>query len=183
MAKKFKFKITKKKIIAATGVVVLLVGMAGAGAFVWWLQNKDRITSNLDPFTATAANKPSVIKESEKLTDEGKVEEANKKLQESIEQASEPTEKQKFTIQQGANYSNSGDTQKALDAYLTAETLAGSTYDTNHLIAEAYEKLGNKEKAIEYYKKTIQSLPQDLPYVEDETNMLQNKIRELGGQP
>lgn len=182
MAKK-KFKITKEKIIAATGAVVLLIVMAGAGAFVWWLQNKDRITSDLDPIASAAERKSAVIKESEKLVDEGKVDEANKKLQDAVEQTNEPAEKQKFTIQQGVNYLNNGDYQKAVEYYLEAEKLAPPNYDTSHLLAESYEKLGDKEKAIEYYKKTIQTLPEDLAYKEDETNMLQNKIRELGGQP
>ncbi len=178
-----KFKITKQKIMAATGVVVLLIGMAGAGVFVWWWQNKDRITSDLEPFSTGAAKTPPVMQESQKLADEGKVDEANNKLEEAIEQTTEPAQKQQFTLQQGANYSNSGDYQKALEAFLEAEKLDAPNYHTNHLIAETYEHLGNKEKAIEYFKKSIQTIPQDLPYYQDELAMLQNQIRELGGQP
>lgn len=182
MAKK-KFKITKEKILAATGVIVLLIGMAGAGSFVWWLQNKDRITSDLESIKKATPQQPPVIKEAEILASQGKVDEANKKLQDTIEQTSDPVLKQSFVIQQGVNYANNGDYQKALDSYAAAEKIAPANYEIDHLSAEAYEMLGNKEKAIEYYKRAIQTVPKSLPYIEDEINMLQNKIRELGGQP
>lgn len=179
MAKKF--KITKQKIWAAIGVVVLLLAMAGAGIFLWWLQNKDRITSGPQPIS-TESKLPPVFQESQKLADQGKVEEANKKLQEAAEQATEPAAKQAFVVTQGVNYSNTGNYQKALELYLEAEK-THSNYSSSHLIAEAYEELGNKEKAIEYYKKSITQVDPELPYYDDEINMLQNKIRELGGQP
>lgn len=179
MAKKF--KLTKQKIWTAIGVVVLLLGMVAAGMFLWWLQNKDRITSDLDPISA-APKLPAAVEESQKLAANGQTEEANKKLQEAIDQTNEPELKQQFTVQQGVNYDNSGDYQKALEVYLEAEKIK-SNFTTSHLIGEIYERLGNKEKAIEYFKKTVSQLDTSLPDYNDELNLWQNRIRALGGQP
>lgn len=180
MAKK-KFKITKQKIIAAIGVVVLLLIMAGLGILFWWFQNRDRITSGPES-VSTVPKLPAVAQEAQKLADAGKVEEANKKLQESADQTTDTAEKQKFIVRQGVNYTNSGDHQKALELYLQAEQVH-SDYNVSHLIAEAYTELGDNAKAIEYYKKAIPQVDPEHPAYNDEIAYLQNKIRELGGQP
>jgi|SRR6185503_8729623 len=178
-----RFKVTKKGIFAVGGVVVLLLAMAGAGLFVWWLQNKDSLpTGGTHGYSKTAEKPlPEAADEAQKLAIAGKVDESNKKLQEALVQQNVPDEEKKqLYVQQGVNYGNSGDHAKALQAYLQAEK-AMSDYTTSHLIAESYEALGDKPKAIEYFKKALTQLDPNAISYNTEKQYCEGKIKDLGG--
>ena len=179
------FKITKKKLVAVGGVALLLVGMAAAGLFVWWLQSKnsEQLPVSGGSFNETRETAlPTAVDEAQQLAIAGKVEESNKKLQEALNQGNIPnTERQQILVQQGVNYANSDNYQKALELFLEAEKVA-STFTTSQLIGSSYEELGNKEKAIEYYKKALSQLDQNARgYVMDK-EYYEAKVKELGGQ-
>ena len=181
---KLRFKFTHKTVFAIGGVLILLLAMAGLGLLVWWLQNKDRLpTTGAGGYSQTLENTlPPLIDEAQNLAVAGKTEESNKKLQEALAQSNVSSEdKQKLYVQQGVNYGNSGDYQKALAAYLEAEK-AKSDFTTSHLIGETYEALGDKPKAVEYYKKSITQLdPKAISYSSDKS-YYESKVTELGGQ-
>jgi tetratricopeptide (TPR) repeat protein len=176
-------KVTKKGILAIGGVVVLLLGMAGAGLFVWWLQNKDRLpTSEGGIITTPATPLLPAVEEAQSLAMSGDTAAANKKIEEALKQPNvAPEDKQKLLVQQGVNYGNDGDYKKALEIYLDAEK-SKSDFTVSHLIGEAYEALGNKEKAIEYFKKGLSQLdPNAISYTSDK-RYYEAKVKELGGQ-
>ena len=178
-----RFKVTKKGIFAVGGVVVLLLAMAGIGILVWWLQNKDSLPTNgAGSYSKTEEKSlPEAADEAQKLAIAGKVDESNKKLQEALAEQNIPSEeKQQLYVQQGVNYGNSGDHAKALQVYLEAEK-AKSDYTTSHLIAETYEALGDKTKAIEYFKKAITQLDQNAISYNTEKRYCEGKIKDLGG--
>jgi tetratricopeptide (TPR) repeat protein len=178
-----KFKITKQGIWAVGGVVVLLLAMTGVGMLVWWLQNKDTLPTNGPGTISQTAEKPlnTAADEAQDLAVGGNVAASNKKLEEALAQPNIPTEdKQQLLVQQGVNYGNSGDYAKALQIYLEAEK-SKSDFTTSHLIGEAYEALGDKPKAIEYFKKSISQLnPNAISYNSDK-QYYEGKVKELGG--
>ncbi len=181
MAKK-KFRITKQKIMAVAGFFVLLLAMVGVGFLVWWLQNKDTLTPPA-PYNETLEKPaPKAVEEAQKQALGGDSAAAQTTLQNAIAQSTDTNEKQQLFVQQGVTYGNSGDYQKALQAYLEAEKVK-SDFTTSHLIGETYEALGDAPKAIEYFKKGISQLdPKAIGYKMDK-QVYEDKIRELGGQP
>lgn len=177
-----RFKLTKKRLLVTGGIIVLLLGMAGAGMFVWWLQNKDRLPEGNFIMTPEKPM-PSAVDEAQSLAIVGKTDEANKKLDEALADGNLSGEvRSQILVQQGVSYGNKGDNAKALERYLEAEK-ALSTFTTSHLIGEAYEALGDKQKAIDYFKKGIGQLnPSAISYNMDKT-YYEDKIKQLGGQP
>lgn len=179
-------KIKKKKIVAVGGVVLLLLGMVGAGFFVWWLQSKNSDQLPVGTGGTFAETRetalPSAVDEAQQLALSGKVEESNKKLQEALAQSGLPEkERQQILAQQGVNYANSNDYQKALSFFLEAEKVK-STFTTSQLIGEMYQELGQTDKAIEYYKKALAQLdPNAQGYIMDK-EYFEGKVKELGGQ-
>lgn len=181
-----KSKAKRKQLLVALWVVLFLVAMVGVGALVWWLQNKNAgggNTSGTSPYSkAVEKPGPEAVSESQNLAIAGKTDEAAQKLQQALQQPGvNDSDKQQLYIQEGVVYSNSGQYQKALDAFLAAEK-AKSDFTTSHLIGEQYEALGNNAKAIEYYKKALAQLdPNAISYGMDK-EVYEAKVKELGGQ-
>jgi tetratricopeptide (TPR) repeat protein len=175
-----KVKLNKKQIITIASVagIVLLAAAAGVIAQLVVRQTNDRQTSDvLGPML------PAVVNEAQELRDEGKGEEADKKIDEAL--ASEATSQDTrymLYIQQGHGFYDKQDWPAAIDAYLKAEAI-NATLETSELLADTYRSSGDNPKAIEYYKKAITLIPQDNPRRDAIKEGFEIHIRDLGGQP
>ena len=87
-------------------------------------------------------------------------------------------------LDKAAMYSNSHDYKKALEIALQAEAIKQRSGTANY-IAEIYKSMGNKEKAIEYFKKAIERANKegDDPTLSDTVSWYNQQIKELGGEP
>lgn len=175
-------KLLHKRVVLAAGIALLLIAMVGAGFLIWWLQ-KGAGGGATEPYNeALEKPAPVAVQEAQKQALAGNTDAAQSTLQTAINQSTNTEEKQQLYVQQGVTYGNNGDYQKALQSYLEAEKVK-SDFTTSHLIGEAYEALGDKAKAIEYFKKAISQLdPEAISYTMDK-RVYEDKIRELGGQP
>jgi tetratricopeptide (TPR) repeat protein len=181
MGKK-KLKITKKQIVVATGVILLLFAAAGAGFLLWFLQNKDVPKGPAALDKSKAPQMATGVEQAQSLAIAGKPDEAQKVIADALNKPGvSDTDKAQLITQQGLIYANQGDHQKALDTYLEAEK-AKSGFTISHLIGEQYEALGNKAKAIEYFKKAVSQLDKtSIGYTSDK-KYYEDKIIALGGQ-
>lgn len=174
-----KLSLSKKKIIGVVIVIVLLAAAVGAGFLMRWLQSKDGGTGQTSPNTLSET-----VTKTEELLVEGKADEADKHIEESLKNQSLSAEDRYLLyLQQGIIAVSRKDYNAALQSYLAAEQ-AKSTHIVASKIASLYQLQGNNEKAIEYYKKAI-SLNNDPknPVREDENKNYAELIRMLGGQP
>lgn len=171
----------KKKILIIAGVVVLVLLAAGTGVAVRWWQD----TANRGNDTAENQEElpqlPDVIDNLQNLRTEGDEEAFDQELATALESSDydDPT-KALLYIQQGNAAYDQQDFNAALEAFLQAESLEPSS-QTAQLIGFAYEELGNKEKAIEYYQLTIDRLaPNSMVYAADKS-YFEERISQLQG--
>lgn len=179
-----RFKITKKLVLQTLGVVALLAIMAGAGVLVWWLQQQNAATNKggLGGYSQAKENTmPAAASEAQNLALSGDTAQAQQKISDALKSASGSKEKQQLYVQQGVTYGNAGDYQKALESYLAAEQ-EQSDFTTSNLIAETYEVLGDKAKAVEYYKKALSQMDANSPSYPVDKPIIEKKIIDLGGQ-
>jgi tetratricopeptide (TPR) repeat protein len=170
-------KFTKRKVLIILGAVGIVIATIGAGAGIWWLQHKDDKPSS--PVSVNAP--PTATSEAQKLAFTGDVEGSNKKLQEALNKTDVTSdEKVEIYIQQAVNLSNQKQYQKAWDILKQAEALK-QTFTISHLIGEQAEALGDKQTAIQYYKKTLTQLDTKAIGYQSNKRTYEAKVKELGG--
>jgi tetratricopeptide (TPR) repeat protein len=176
---KRKLKLTKKQVLVGVGIVVLLAAAVGTGFLVRWLQTKDGGLTEQSP----QKELPEAVTKTEDLLANGKTDEASKHIEESLKNQSLPSEEKYILyLQQGNIEVEKKNYSAALQAY-TSASQAMDTFIAASKIASLYQLQGNKEKAIEYYKKAI-SLNTDPknPVREDENRMFGELITTLENQ-
>lgn len=105
-------------------------------------------------------------------------EEAVKVYDEQINLTSNDTEKQTLMMSKSALYYDQKNYAKALEIALQADNLV-SDQNSNQFIAKIYQALGEKQKAIDYYKKAITLITPENPLASFDRETYQNKINEL----
>lgn len=174
---KLKIKLTKKQLLTSVGVGGLLVLAVGAG-FIWQMLTGKDAPSQQGPLDST----PAVVNEIQNLRVQGDSAAVDKKITEELNSSSTTNDtKYMLYIQQGNAATDKSDWNTAIASYQKAEAIK-VTYEITSLLGNTYRDAGNKEKAIEYYKKAIPLIP-DSPLKDEDKEMLKTKIRELGGQP
>ena len=179
-----KIKLTKKQVLTGVGIVVLLMAAVGAGFLVQWLmgQNKGNEKGEDQPLIEDQRLQ-GTLQEVQQLREEGKTEEANKKIQEGLSNASTSNDdKYILYLQQGSSLIDAGKPAEAAVELEKARAIK-ETFEIMNILADAYRLAGNNPKAIEAYKKTIQLMRADNPTYEAQKNALEQTIRNLGGQP
>lgn len=167
----------KRKIVVIMGGIILIVGAVGAGALLWWFQNRE--VSNA-PIVAEA-QLPQAATDAQELASSGDVAGSNKKISDALSKTGvSDGEKFDLYIQQGVNFGEQGQHQQALDSFKKAEAIK-QNFMISHLIAEQAEALGDKQMAITYYKKTISQLDTKSPVYSSDKKTYEDKIKELGG--
>ncbi|HSE60952.1 MAG TPA: tetratricopeptide repeat protein [Candidatus Saccharimonadales bacterium] len=172
-----KFKLTKKQLLSGVVVVGLLAAAAAAGFGLQFLLNK-----NNAPTQTVEGKLPAVVDQVQDLRMQGDQQAVSNKINEALKDSSTSNEtKYMLYIQQGNVATDKSDWKAAIDSYLKAAAIK-ETYEVTGLLAETYKQAGDKNKAIEYYKKAIPLIP-DTPVKEDDKAALEAKIKALGGQP
>jgi tetratricopeptide (TPR) repeat protein len=161
------------------GAVLLVLAIAGGIALRMKLsdnnnQNKQTTTATL-PASATKA---------QELSTNGDNAGAHKQLNEALSQPGlSASDKYALYYQQGTTYFNEANYPQAIDSYKKAEA-SQATQSLSESIGDAYSAQGDKDQAIAAYKKAIQLIPtSNNPVGGDEKSALEQKIRNLGGQP
>lgn len=170
----------KKKILTAVVAVLIVIAAGGAGLGLRWWQDRDDNSKDQAPQTRSGIS--SEIDAIQDLRAQGDLEGADKLINDSLKDSNiSNDEKYLLYIQQGNNLLNGGDMQGALTSYQNAEAIK-TTFEVTSLLGNTYRDAGNKEKAIEYYKKAIPLVPES-PLQAAEKESLEQKITSLGGQP
>ncbi|MBW3538204.1 tetratricopeptide repeat protein [Candidatus Parcubacteria bacterium] len=93
-------------------------------------------------------------------------------------------EKRDVLLALAATYSNKGGHEQAFGQYQKIEQLIGPSHGTAEGMGRAAEAMGNKQLAIEHYKRAIPLLQSSNSLmIEDETRDLKTSIERLGGRP
>lgn len=179
MAKKF--RLSKKQVVTGISVVVVIIAALGFGVLVKTLQQSASDSANPEGAVATGQKLPAVITEIQDLQSNGKSDEATKKIDEALAKSDIDNEtKYMLYVQKGNASANNGDTQGALTQYLKALETSKS-YETTRLVADTYRDLGDKTKAIEYYKQAYALIPDDYTLAEPERENIKKIVTSLGG--
>lgn len=167
-----------KKVWMTIGVVALLAAAAGAGFWLQTLQHKDQPAATNSPQPL-----PSSVTSVENLISQGKTEEAQQQITSALNNSSTSSQDKFLLYYTQANIAaDKQDNQGIIDALAKAEAIK-QTSDVAARMASAYQQLGDKSKAIEYYKKAIQLETDDNPMRDREVETYQEMIKNLGGQP
>lgn len=156
-------------------LVVAMVLAGGAGALVRYMQGKGDGVSKLGESVVF----PDSVTDSKALLQAGKVDEAEKMVQESLKNGSLPSEEKRLLyVEQGRIANVREDYKAAGDAYAKAFAIK-ETYDIASKLGAISLQLDDKAKAIEYYKKAIELNPKDSPTYESENRIFQQMIDAL----
>lgn len=176
MSKHSRFK--KMKITKKTVVILSLLVLTGVGG---WLT--PILINHYQRSAAESREKQFESKrvEAQDLRVKGQTDEAVKKVDEALRDPS-LTDEQRYGlyIERGNVPFDQKDYAAAIGFYEKAEAIKRD-YQVTEVLALAWEYAGNKEKAIEYYKKAIELIPQDTPMARDLKSDLEKSILRLGG--
>lgn len=174
--------LSKRQVLVSVGVLTMVLLAVGTGALLFWLQHKDQPTGNTQQGPASDSNRlPAKIDEIQNLAVSGDVAQSNQKIQEALSQPNVPDqEKYDLYVQQGVNYSNTGQHAQALAAFKQAEA-AKKDSNIEQLLGGEAEALGDKQAAINYYKETLKLLDKSSAGYNGDKEVFENKVKSLGG--
>jgi len=177
-----KFHLTKKQVGVGIAVVVVIAAAVGFGILVRMLQQSTgNGAGSTDDGGYNAAKLPSLITEVQDLQSAGKTDEAQKKIDEGLNNSQiDNSTKYMLYIQKGNVLVNNGDVQGGIAQYLKAYEVS-QTYEVARLLGDTYRDAGDKPKAIEFYKKALALISTDNPLGEDDRDSLNKAIVALGG--
>lgn len=184
MSKKAKQRELRKKLLKIGGIIVVLLAAVGAGALFFWLQNQNKTSespsgnTNVSPISGLEDRTPPSIKEAKDLAIKGNIDESNKKLDEALRQSSSSEDKYNIYLQQGINYANQKNYQKALDTLKLADGQQQMA-PCNKLMGDMALLLGKKADAKIYYEKALTLLDDKSPLYPAEKRRLEDKIKEV----
>lgn len=160
--------------LMVVAVIAIVAVAIGAGVFARWFMERDNDSSDTAPTTL-----PAVLEEVQELSLEGKQAEADQKIAEALQDPSTPPDV-KFTLylQQGANYFQKGEYQKAIESYTKASEIR-DTFELAQAIASTWQQLGDKQQAVTYLRKAIELMPQDNPVRDDDIAAIEEQIKAL----
>ena len=173
-----KLKINKKRLIVVIIVGLVLVGGV-IGSFVYVSMQKSASEKN----TAQEAERKQVAsitaEKAQKLSYDGDPAEAILMLDNALKTTNSIQTKSYFTTCKATIYYNNGDYDKAL--IVAAESESYAKNDTiEKLIAMIYEKKGDNQNAVKYYKIAISLVDKTKPMASDDIKEYQTQIDILG---
>lgn len=173
---------SKRQVLVSVGVISMILLAVGAGALLFWLQHKDQPNTGNQQGPASDSNRlPAKIDEIQNLAVSGDVAQSNQKIQDALSQPNvSDQDKYDLYVQQGVNYSNTGQHQQALAAFKQAEA-AKKDANIEQLLGGEAEALGDKQSAIAYYKATLQLLDKSAAGYNGDKQVFEDKVKALGG--
>lgn len=160
------------------GAVLLVLAIAGGIALRMALSDDHDQVKTATPTLPAGADK------AQELSTTGDYAGAHKQLDDALSQAGlSVSDKYALYYQQGTTFANEANYAQAIDSYKKAEALQ-TTQSLAESMGDAYAAQGTKDQAIAAYKKAIQLAENsDNPVQGDDKIALEQKIRDLGGQP
>ncbi len=158
-----------RSVLLGAGIVVFA---AGAGMGLRWWQNKPETSGGPKPL-------PAAIEESQNQALDGNYENAHKTIDTALS-GDNLSDQQKYElyVQQGATYSNEGKYKEAIESYKKAAAIK-ETQNVYTLMAEDSAELGDKQAAINYYKKAIENIAESNPIGQANKKTYELRIQEL----
>ncbi|HEU5187066.1 MAG TPA: hypothetical protein VFT87_01040 [Candidatus Saccharimonadales bacterium] len=162
-------KLKAPKILLLIGAIVL-VGAAGFGAQLL-VRQLQKINEK------PKGGAPPAVKEVQELANQGNQEAVDKKIVEKLQDPSvSDNEKYLLYQQQGSRFMAKGEATAAVEAYLKGFGIR-QTFELAQAVAGAYWQSGNKERALEYYRKALELVPPDYVLRDDEINSINMMIK------
>lgn len=157
--KKHRFKLTKKHLVSALVVVLVLAGAAGLGILGQYLMSINNQTQNNTPVSGL----PAAVDEIQNLRLQGNSEEANKKTDEALADPNQTEEmRQMLYMQKGHSAMSASDFEAAVDAYSQAAAIYPDP-EIYRVLGEAYFLSGNKTEARAAYEKALAAISPNIP--------------------
>lgn len=154
-------------------IITVLVVLGLASLLYAYYQN------NLSSRKNTIAKEVSaIVVDAQKLSNTGKITDASAAYDSAINKTEDSVAKGNLLISKATIYLNNGEYDTALSIAKGAESISQNDVVTS-LIAQIYEKQGNKQKAIEYYKKTLTLMDKTQPTYDFDTKFYQSEIDSL----
>ncbi|HEV7454343.1 MAG TPA: tetratricopeptide repeat protein [Candidatus Saccharimonadales bacterium] len=166
-------------LLIVAGAALLVLAIAGGIALRMKLSDNNNQTKQ-----TTTVTLPASASKAQALSTSGNNAAAHKQLDDALSQPGlSASDKYAMYYQQGTTYFNEANYPQAIASYKQAEA-SQATQSLSESIGDAYAVQGDKDQAIVAYKKAIQLTPtSDNPVGGDEKSALEQKIRNLGGQP
>lgn len=157
------------------GAVVLLVAL-GAGAATRWIQQ-----SNTKP-VVEAPERPATYNKVQDFLADQKTDEASKYINDQLAKTTLSSEERYLLyLEQGSLAFDKGDYQAAADSYTKAAAVK-ETFLVVRKLGGIWDTLGDKQKAITYYKRALEINPADNPLRESNEATLKELITMLEEQ-
>ena len=171
--------LTRRNFLFAGIVVAVIVVAGGAGIALRIMQNKqDQAVEQATE--STGPSLPKAVSDAQDLRLNGDTAAANKKIDAALNDSStSKDDKYLLYIQKGSSLNDEKNYTQAADAFAQATALK-QTSEAYDMLGDAYAAAGQKDKAIDAYKKAI-PLVRATPVQDDDKEAIQNKINQLGG--
>lgn len=148
-------KLTQKK--ASLGVVVIIT-IAALGVAGWLL--RENLTQKTSEDAVVLLPVDSVLANAMNYTDDGDIKGGLAFYDSQIKSRKDVNERQQLLRYKSSFALKAGEYQQAIDAAKQAEVVK-VTVGTTIALAKAYEDKGDKQQAVQYYRKAIELSPKD----------------------
>lgn len=172
----------RRKILIVVGIILLaLIAVTTGMALRWWQDAGQQSNDTSETSGQELPPLPTVIDDLQNLRTNGDAETFDQDLATALANPDydDPTRALLY-IQQGNAAYDAKDFNAALESYLQAEALDQSS-QTAQLVGFAYQELGDKPKAIEYYQLTIERFSPDNVLYDAEKSYFEDRINQLRG--
>jgi len=158
------------------GIVIGVILLFLSG-FATWLIISNQKSSQV---AKIAKETSQTVENAKKLANNGSIDDAKTAYDGAIKKTEDPYQKSVLLLSKAILYYNNSKYDDALVTAREAESI-NQTDNVTNFIARIYEKKGDKQKAIEYYQKTITLIDKSQPLADSDAKYYQSKIEALGG--
>lgn len=172
-SKRRNYSIVKRLVI----VILIVVVLFGAAFATWWF-----MYGQVKPVSkkVTINDLSKSVNDAQKLTNSGNSNAAKAAYDNILKSTSDDHTKAILLLDKALIPLNSGNYDEALNIAKEAESVEKSSYVYSFL-AQIYEKKGDSENAIKYYRLAISTIDKTQPSAGDDIDYYQSKINSLSG--
>lgn len=164
----------KKKILSL--LAIGLVSVAGVGAYLFLSQPEE------SSFLTTEEQVRNFYMDTDRRAFQGDVDGALEAYDQAIHQQTDEKLKLELLTNKAMTALNNDRIDVAIEAAQRADDIQSDLASTS-LLAQLYDRRGDKEKAIEYYKKALQLLDQETADEgPSDKGLFERRIQQLGGR-
>jgi tetratricopeptide (TPR) repeat protein len=172
-------KISRKiRLIILCIVAAIFVGGVVSGWFYMSYQRALREETRVKEAKKTS----NAIYSAGQLVNTGRIDEARDAYDAAIKNTDDTHQKSVLLINKSILYKREKNFEKALLIAKEAEVLEPNSSGISSYIAQVYLEKGDKQNAIDYYKKTITLIDKNNPMAESDIKEYQDIVESLGGE-